>query len=151
MRTSCRTWPSPQGSTQTHEGRNQWFQQRPRITDHGQHASARGAEPVVPTEAPHQGPRRRLLKKFDKGIGDRWDGIKWTRKATAATCIFCPPYWCCLSHHQSGGLRVRVVAKIQNCIEIADFKNLVPKIKIKFDSQYTSMLTPIFALRSVQK
>ena len=38
---------------------------------HGPRAGARGAELVVPTEAPHQGPRRRLLKKFDKGIGDR--------------------------------------------------------------------------------
>ena len=48
------------GGTQEHEGRNQWFQQRPRSTDQGQHAGARGAEPVVPTEAPHQGRRRGL-------------------------------------------------------------------------------------------
>ena len=46
--------------TQAHKGRNQWFQQRPRSTDQGQHAGARGAEPVVPTEAPHQGRRRGL-------------------------------------------------------------------------------------------
>ena len=79
MRTSCTTLPGRAASTQAHEGRNQWFQQRPRITDHGQHASARGAEPVVPTEAPHQGPRRRLLKKFDKGIGDRRECQKIAR------------------------------------------------------------------------
>ena len=48
------------GGTQEHEGRNQWFQQRPRSTNQGQHAGARGAEPVVPTEAPHQGRRRGL-------------------------------------------------------------------------------------------
>ena len=44
-----------------------------------------------------------------------------------------PPDWWSLSHHQSGGLVVRVFAKIQNCIEIVHFQNLVPKIKIKFD------------------
>ena len=37
----------------------------------------KGLEPVVPTEAPHQGPGRRWpLRKFDKGIGDRWDCVK---------------------------------------------------------------------------
>ena len=36
MRTSCTTLPGRAASTQAHEGRNQWFQQRPRITDHGQ-------------------------------------------------------------------------------------------------------------------
>ena len=71
MRTSCTTLPGRAASTQAHEGRNQWFQQRPRITDQGQHASAGGAEPVVPTEAPHQGQWRRVLKNFDKGIGPR--------------------------------------------------------------------------------
>ena len=36
------------------------------------HATAPGAEPVVPTEAPQHGPgRRRPLRKFHKGIGDR--------------------------------------------------------------------------------
>ena len=64
---------------QAHKGRNQWFQQRPRITDQRQHASARGAEPVVPTEAPHHGPWRRLLKNFDKGIGDRRECQKIAR------------------------------------------------------------------------
>ena len=35
-------------------------------------AYARGAEQVVPTEAPQRGPgRRRPLRKFCKGIGDR--------------------------------------------------------------------------------
>ena len=45
----------------------------------GQHACARGAEPVVPTEAPHHGPWRRLLKNFDKGIGDRRECQKIAR------------------------------------------------------------------------
>ena len=35
MRTSCTTLPGRAASTQAHEGRNQWFQQRPRITDMG--------------------------------------------------------------------------------------------------------------------
>ena len=56
----------PQFWTQAHivKGRNQWLQQRPRSMDQGQHASAQGAEPVVPTEAPHQGRQRGLAKFF---------------------------------------------------------------------------------------
>ena len=59
------------GGTQEHEGRNQWFQQRPRSTDQGQHAGARGAEPVVPTEAPQQRPGRRqpLRNLFTEASG----------------------------------------------------------------------------------
>ena len=44
-----------------------------------------------------------------------------------------PPDWWSLSHHQSGGLVVRVFAKIPNSIQIAHFQNLVPKIKMKLE------------------
>ena len=71
------------------QGRSRWLQQRPRTTDKGRHGGTRL------TEAPQQGPRRRRpLRKFDRGIGDRWDnesnakfdrgiGDRWDDESTA--------------------------------------------------------------------
>ena len=40
--------------------------------DQGRHARAGGAEPLVPTEAPQQGPgRRQPLRNKDQGAGSR--------------------------------------------------------------------------------
>ena len=60
----------------------------------GQHACARGAEPVAPTEAPHQAPWRRLLKNFDKGTGDRRDCQKIARgHRPRALCVRASATW----------------------------------------------------------
>ena len=58
----------------THEKSNPiWIVVGGFFTDQGR-LRAEGAEPVVPTEAPQQrAGRRGPLRKFGKGIGDRWD------------------------------------------------------------------------------
>ena len=71
MRTSCTTLPGRAASTQAHEGRNQWFQQRPRITDHGQAHEGRNwwfqQRPRIKDHG------AAWVKNFDRGIGDRRD------------------------------------------------------------------------------
>ena len=65
----------------THEKSNPiWIVVGGFFTDQGR-LRAEGAEPVVPTEAPQQrAGRRGPLRKFGKGIGDRWDCTKiWQR------------------------------------------------------------------------
>ena len=60
MRTSCTTWQGRQHAS----ARGAEPVVPTEAPHHGPRAGARGAELVVPTEAPHQGPRRRLLTRF---------------------------------------------------------------------------------------
>ena len=77
--------PRTRGGTEAHKGRNRWFQQRPRSNDQGAASHCKISTEASGTEQFLQAGLYFLLpfgvdflspaelRKFDKGIGDRWD------------------------------------------------------------------------------
>ena len=70
MRTSCTTWQGRQHASA--RGAEPVVPTEAPHHGHGAATRRRGVEPVVPTEAPQQRPgRRQPLQNFYRGIGDR--------------------------------------------------------------------------------